>query len=63
MKIGILGATGAVGRQMMQCLSERKIKVDELRLFASGRSAGTKLDFEGTPVEVTEISPGGLKGL
>lgn len=42
MRIGIVGATGAVGRQMITCLEERKIDVEELRLFASSRSAGKK---------------------
>ena len=42
MKIGILGATGAVGRQMIQCLEEQKIPVDELRLFVSARSAASR---------------------
>ena len=40
MKIGILGATGAVGRQMLECIEERNIACDELRLLASSRSAG-----------------------
>ena len=33
MKIGILGATGAVGRQMLECIEEQNLAVDELRLF------------------------------
>ena len=38
MKIGILGATGAVGRQMLECIEERHMNVEEVRLFASPRS-------------------------
>lgn len=45
MKIGILGATGAVGRQMLTCLEEKNIIPEELRLFASERSVGKKLTF------------------
>lgn len=45
--VGILGATGAVGQQMMACLEERKFPVKELRLFGSERSAGKKVTFAG----------------
>ena len=49
-KVGILGATGAVGREMMKILEERKFPVAELRPIASERSAGTKLPFNGGEV-------------
>ncbi|MFI8927625.1 aspartate-semialdehyde dehydrogenase [Streptomyces sp. NPDC053474] len=44
MKVGIVGATGQVGTVMRKILIERKFPVDELRLFASARSAGTVID-------------------
>ncbi|GGN54952.1 aspartate-semialdehyde dehydrogenase [Streptomyces albiflavescens] len=44
MKVGIVGATGQVGTVMRRILVERDFPVDELRLFASARSAGTVLD-------------------
>ncbi|QCX76635.1 Aspartate-semialdehyde dehydrogenase [Streptomyces sp. YIM 121038] len=44
MKVGIVGATGQVGTVMRKILIERKFPVDELRLFASARSAGTVVD-------------------
>ncbi|MEU9097503.1 aspartate-semialdehyde dehydrogenase [Streptomyces sp. NPDC048361] len=44
MRVGIVGATGQVGSVMRRILVERKFPVDELRLFASARSAGTVLD-------------------
>ncbi|MFJ8665299.1 aspartate-semialdehyde dehydrogenase [Streptomyces sp. NPDC093600] len=44
MKVGIVGATGQVGTVMRKILTERNFPVDELRLFASARSAGTVLD-------------------
>lgn len=50
MKIGILGATGAVGRQMLECIKERNIPAEEIRLFASERSKGTVI--EGLTVQV-----------
>ena len=43
MKIGIVGATGQVGSVMRAVLAERQFPVDELRLFASSRSAGRRL--------------------
>ncbi|EJW97767.1 Aspartate-semialdehyde dehydrogenase, partial [gut metagenome] len=46
-KVGILGATGAVGRQMIEVLEERHFPVSELRLFSSARSAGSSLLFHG----------------
>ncbi|MFF0224401.1 aspartate-semialdehyde dehydrogenase [Streptomyces sp. NPDC004629] len=49
MRVGIVGATGQVGTVMRRILTERNFPVDELRLFASARSAGTVLD--GVPVE------------
>ena len=39
-KIGILGASGAVGQEMMKILAERNFPIEELHLFASARSAG-----------------------
>ena len=45
--IGILGATGVVGREMMKILSERGFPTGEIRLFASEKSAGKKLSFGG----------------
>ncbi|KUL56574.1 MULTISPECIES: aspartate-semialdehyde dehydrogenase [Streptomyces] len=44
MKVGIVGATGQVGTVMRKILAERKFPADELRLFASARSAGTVID-------------------
>ena len=63
MKIGILGATGAVGRQMLECIEERNMNVEEVRLFASPRSLGKTIPFKGqeTPVEV--VSQERLNGL
>lgn len=45
--VAIVGATGAVGREMMRVLEERQFPVERLRLFASGRSAGELLEFKG----------------
>lgn len=63
MKVGIVGATGAVGRQMIACLEERNISIEELRLFASEKSKGTKLPFRDTKVEVRIVEDGCFDGL
>ena len=63
MKIGILGATGAVGRQMILSLEERNMDVSELRLFASSRSRGKKLLFHEKEIEVETVSEERLYGL
>lgn len=51
MKVGILGASGAVGRQMITCLEERNIEIEELRLFGSG-SVGKTMSFKGKDIVI-----------
>ncbi len=63
MKIGILGATGAVGRQMLECIEERNIEADEIRLFASARSAGKTMKYKGQDLVIQEASAEALQGL
>ena len=53
-RIGILGATGAVGQEMLRLLEEYEIPVKELRLLASRRSAGETLPFGGEQLRVEE---------
>jgi aspartate-semialdehyde dehydrogenase len=58
MRVGVFGATGQVGGVMLRILEERSFAVDELRVFASARSAGRTLSFAGrdVTVEVAEAS-------
>lgn len=63
MKIGILGATGAVGRQMLDCLIEQEIPVDDLVLLASKKSAGQIIRFKNKDYEVKEVNRDSFKGL
>lgn len=63
MRIGILGATGAVGREMMKILEERSFPVEELRLFSSAKSAGKTLVFRGNEIVVQEAAETGFDGL
>ena len=62
-RVGILGATGAVGREMMKILEERDFPVAELRPIASERSAGTTLPFRGGEVSVVAASDDAFEGL
>ena len=62
-KVGILGATGAVGREMMKILAERQFPISELRLFASSRSAGKVVEWHGRPVMIQEPSEENFRGL
>ncbi|MGE4133726.1 MAG: aspartate-semialdehyde dehydrogenase [Bdellovibrionales bacterium] len=62
-KVGVVGATGLVGEVFLKLLEERRFPVQELRLFASDRSAGTKLSFAGQKIEVNALSPTAFDGL
>ena len=61
--VGILGATGAVGREMKNILEERNFPIDELRLLASPRSVGKKLTFKGQEIEVKLADENAFEGL
>ena len=54
--ITVLGATGAVGREMLKVLEERQFPVGELRCLASARSVGKKLPFAGREITVEEAT-------
>ena len=52
MKVAIVGASGAVGQEFLRVLEERNFPMDELLLFGSPRSAGTKYTFRGKDIQV-----------
>ena len=54
--VGILGATGAVGQEMMRILEERNFPVGKLVPLASARSAGKKLIFKGEEVTIQGVA-------
>lgn len=56
--VGIVGATGAVGQELLQLLHQRNFPLAKLRLFASARSAGKILTFAGKTYTVEEARPG-----
>ncbi|MEW6397941.1 MAG: aspartate-semialdehyde dehydrogenase [Bacillota bacterium] len=55
-RVGVLGATGAVGREVVRLLEERRFPIDGLRLWASHRSAGEHLVFRGEKVGVEDLA-------
>ncbi|MFD5187153.1 aspartate-semialdehyde dehydrogenase [Streptomyces sp. NPDC058357] len=63
MKVGIVGATGQVGTVMRSILAERKFPADELRLFASARSAGSTIEWQGREITVEDASTADYTGL
>ena len=63
MRVGIFGATGQVGGVMREVLAERAFPVDELRLFASERSAGRTLRWRGRDVVVEDAARADFAGL
>lgn len=52
MRVAIVGASGAVGQELLRILDERNFPVDDLLLFGSERSAGRKYSFRGKDIEV-----------
>lgn len=55
--LAIIGASGAVGQELLKILQERKFPCNSLRLFGSNRSAGTSYRFNGEPIVVEELTP------
>lgn len=62
-KVGIMGATGAVGQEMIKVLGERYFPIEELRCLASSRSAGKVLSTPFGDVTVVETAAGAFDGL
>lgn len=63
LRIGILGATGAVGQEMLRVLEEYGIPVSELRPLASARSAGGTVCFRDREIKIQEAAEDSFKGL
>ncbi len=63
MRVGVFGATGQVGGVMRQLLADRRFPVDELRYFASARSAGRTLPWDGGELVVEDASTADYSGL
>ncbi len=63
MHVAILGATGAVGRTMLEVLREREFPVEQLSLFASERSAGATVEWCGRQYTIRAPEPGCFRGV
>lgn len=61
--VAVVGATGAVGQELLQILEERKFPIQSLRLLASPRSAGRKLVFNGREYTVEAVSADKFEGM
>ena len=61
--VAVVGATGAVGIEMIQTLEKRNFPVGQLTLLASARSAGKKLKFKGQDITIQELKADSFKGI
>jgi len=61
--VAVVGATGAVGVEMIKTLGKRNFPASELTLLASARSAGTKLKFRNQEIDVVELTKDSFKGI
>ncbi len=61
--VAIVGATGAVGVEMLRCLEERNFPVGQLTLLASARSAGKKTTFKGEELTIKELTADAFTGV
>ena len=61
--VAVAGATGAVGRKMLEILEERKFPVATLKALASAKSVGQTLTFKGGPVTVEELNENSFEGV
>lgn len=60
-RVAILGATGAVGTELLSLLAERQFPLTDLKLLASPRSAGQTISFQGTPLPVEAVEKDSFK--
>jgi aspartate-semialdehyde dehydrogenase len=61
--VAVVGATGAVGLELLACMERRNFPVGDLRLLASARSKGKRLQFRGESLEVRELSTSQFDGV
>lgn len=61
--VAVVGATGAVGQQMIKTLEKRDLPIKQLTLLSSSRSAGTKITYKGQEITVQEAKPESFEGV
>lgn len=59
----VVGATGAVGQEILNILNERNFPINNLKLCATSRSAGTEIEFKGQKYVVEETTPESFTGM
>src|SRR5699024_6398650 len=62
-RVAIVGATGAVGQNIIKYLEEKPFDIEELKLFSSARSAGTKIEVNGEEITVQEAAADVFDGI
>ncbi len=62
-KVAVVGATGAVGREMLRCIFQFKFPFESIKLLASARSAGKVVEFEGHEFTVEELTENSFEGI
>jgi aspartate-semialdehyde dehydrogenase len=63
LRVGVVGATGAVGREMLKTLEQRKFPATAVRALASSRSAGQEIPFRGGQLVVEELTEGSFQDM
>lgn len=63
LNIGIVGASGAVGKEILRLLEKRAFQVNSLKCFGSERSAGSVISFQGEDLLIEKLAPTSFKGL
>lgn len=63
LRVAVVGATGAVGSEMLRILEERRFPVGELVALSSARSAGRTIRFDGRDVTLRELTPEAMRGV
>ncbi|MGZ9584581.1 aspartate-semialdehyde dehydrogenase [Paenibacillus marinisediminis] len=61
--VAVVGATGAVGEQILKLLAERQFPINKLKLLSSARSAGKKIEFNGAEYTIEEARPESFDGV
>jgi len=61
--LAVVGATGLVGRKMIEVLEEESLPINSLKLLASSRSAGLSIDFNGQPLIVEQLKENSFEGI
>jgi aspartate-semialdehyde dehydrogenase len=61
--VAIVGATGAVGVEMLLCLEQRNFELSDLTLLASARSAGKTAIFRGKEIVIQELTHESFRGI